>query len=154
ACGIRTLRVEPGVTFEEMRDLFALCLLDPGRDLPPEDDLAAALWEKAMPHVRWDVVDAFAEGDASERKAFYGEADQIESVAERASKNQMNRLEMQAMALSTDDAALNKQKERSPFALDDATRQHLAPHFDLSHEAWAERYVDALVEGYLDSAAH
>ena len=155
ACGVRTLRIEAGVTFEEMRELFALCLLDPGRDLPPEDDLAAALWEKGLAHVRWECVDAFAEGDASEREAFYGEADQIENLAEAAAqKNRMNRLEAQAMALSTDDAALGKQKERSPFALDEATRQHLAPHFDVSHDVWAERFVDALVEGYLDSAAH
>ncbi len=154
ACGIRTLRVEPGVTYEEMRELFALCLLDPGRDLPPEDDLAAALWEKSMTHVKWDCVDAFAEGDAAEREAFYGEADQIENLAEAAAQNQMNRLEVQAMALSTDEAALGKQKERSPFALDDQTRAHLAPHFEVPNEVWAERYVDALVEGYLDSAAH
>jgi serine/threonine protein kinase len=155
ACGIRALRVEPGVSFEELRELFTLCLLDPGRDLPPEDDLAAALWEKALPHVKWECVDAFAEGDATEREAFYGEADQLENLAEQAAKqNQMNRLEAQAMALATDDSALGKQKDRSPFALDDATRQHLTPHFDLSNDAWAERFVDALVEGYLDSAAH
>ena len=154
ACGIRVLRVDAGVTFEEMRELFGLCLLDPGRDLPPEDDLAAALWEKALPHVHWECVDAFAEGDASEREAFYGEADQLESLAEAAATKQMNRLEMQAMALSTDDSALGKDKERSPFALDDATRQHLAPYFDVSNDVWAERFVDALVEGYLDSAAH
>jgi hypothetical protein len=154
ACGIRVLSVEPGVTLDEMRELFALCLLDPGRELPPEDDLAAALWEKAMPHVKWQCVDAFAEGDASEREQFYGESDQLENLAEQASKNQMNRLEVQAMALSTDDAALAKQKDRSPFALDDAAKQHLAPHFDIANEIWADRFVDALVEGYLDSAAH
>ena len=154
ACGIRTLRVEPGVTFDELRELFGLLLLDPGRDLPPEDDLAAALWEKALLHVKWETVDAFAEGDAAEREAFYGEADQIEHEADAASKQQMNRLEVAAMALSTDDAALQKQKERSPFALDEGTKTHLAPHFELSHEVWAERFVDALVEGYLDSAAN
>lgn len=154
ACGVRRLQIESGVTLDEMRELFALWLLDPGRDLPPEDDLAAALWEKAMPHVKWACVDAFAEGDASEREAFYGESDHIESLAERAATLQVSRLEMQAMALSTDEAALGRQKDRSPFALDDATRQHLAPHFELAREVWAERFVDALVEGYLDSAAH
>jgi serine/threonine protein kinase len=154
ACGIRKMSIEPGVTLDELRELFALWLCDPGRDLPPEDDLAAALWEKGLRHIKWECVDAFAEGDAAEREAFYGETDQIESLAERAAKNQMNRLEAHAMALSTDDAALGKQKERSPFALDDATRQHLAPLLTLTHEMWAERYVDALVEGYLDSAAN
>jgi hypothetical protein len=154
ACGIRNLRIDPGVTFEEIRELFALFLLDPGRDLPPEDDLAAALWEKALPHVHWDTVDAFAEGDATEREAFYADADAIEGLADAANKQQMNRLEAQAMALSTDDAALKQQKERSPFALDDQTKAHLAPHFDLGNDVWAERFVDALVEGYLDSAAN
>ena len=84
ACGMRTLGIEPGVTLDELRELFALFLVDPGRDLPPEDDLAAAFWEKALPHVKCEVVDAFAEGDAAEREAFYGEADQIENLAERA----------------------------------------------------------------------
>jgi eukaryotic-like serine/threonine-protein kinase len=154
ACGMRSLRIEAGITLDEMRELFALCLLDPGRDLPPEDDLAAALWEKAVPHVKWECVDAFAEGDAAEREAFWGESDQIENLAQQAARNTMNRLEAQAMALSTDDAALGKQKDRSPFALDDATRAHLQPHFDVSKEVWAERFVDALVEGYLDSATN
>ncbi|MBX3233828.1 MAG: protein kinase [Labilithrix sp.] len=154
ACGIRNLRVEAGITLEELRELFVLLLLDPGRDLPPEDDLAAALWEKSLTHVKWDTVDAFAEGDAAEREAFYGETDQIEHLADAAAKNQMDRLEAQAMVVNTDDAALGKQKERSPFALDDQTKAHLAPHFELTHDVWAERFVDALVEGYLDSAAH
>lgn len=41
-----------------------------------------------------------------------------------------------------------------PFALDDATKAHLAPHFDLGNDVWAERFIDALVEGYLDSPLH
>jgi serine/threonine protein kinase len=154
ACGMRTLGIEPGVSAEELRELFALFLLDPGRDLPPEDDLAAAFWEKALPHVKYEVVDAFAEGDAAEREAFYGEADQIEDLAERAANNQMNRIEAKAMALSTDDAALGKQRDRSPFALDEPMRGALLPQLDIPREVWSERYVDALVEGYLDSAAN
>lgn len=154
ACGMRTLGLDAGISLDELRDLFALFLLDPGRDLPPEDDLAAAFWEKALPHVHYEVVDAFAEGDASEREAFYGEADQIESLAENAAQNQMNRIEAKAMALSTDDAALGKAKERSPFALDDPMRGALLPQFEIPREVWSERYVDALVEGYLDSAAN
>ena len=137
-----------------MRELFSLCLLDPGRDLPPEDDMAAALWERAISHVTWETVDAFAEGDAAEREQFYGEADALEGMADAAAKNQVSRLEVQAMALSTDDAALRASKERSPFALDEATKAHLLPHFEIGKDVWAERFVDALVEGYLDAAAH
>jgi hypothetical protein len=154
ACGMRVLRLAQGVTLDEMRSLLALWLIDPGSELPPEDDLVAALWQKALPHVSWDCVDAFAEGDAAEREAFYGEADQIEDLAQAAAKNQVNRLEAQAMVVSTDDSALRKQREKSPFALDEAARAHVAPQFDVDNEAWAERFVDALVEGYLDSAAN
>jgi serine/threonine protein kinase len=154
ACGMRTFGVAVGVSIDELRDMFALFLVDPGRDLPPEDDLAAAFWEKALPHVTYEVVDAFAEGDAAEREAFWGEADQIEDLAERAAQNQMSRVEARAMALSTDDAALGATKTRSPFALDDAMRGALLPQLDIPREVWSERYVDALVEGYLDSAAN
>lgn len=154
ACGMRNLRFEQGITIEELRETFALFLLDPGRDLPPEDDLAAAFWERSMPHVKYDCVDAFAEGDAAEREAFYGEADDLEKLAELAAQNQMNRIEARAMALSTDDKALGIVKDRSPFALDDAMRNAIHPQFEVTREVWSERYVDALVEGYLDSAAN
>jgi hypothetical protein len=154
ACGMRTLNLEPALSIDELRELFALFLVDPGRDLPPEDDLAAAFWEKALPNVKYEVVDAFAEGDAAEREAFYGEADEIENLAERAAQNQMNRIEAKVMALSTDDAALGMKRERSPFALDEAMRGAVLPHLDIPREVWSERYVDALVEGYLDSAAN
>jgi hypothetical protein len=58
------------------------------------------------------------------------------------------------MALSTDDAALGKTRERSPFALDEPMRGALLPQLEIPREVWSERYVDALVEGYLDSAAN
>jgi serine/threonine protein kinase len=154
ACGMRALRIEPGISLDEMRELLALFLLDPGRDLPPEDDLAAAFWERALPHVAYECADAFAEGDAAEREAFYGEADQIESLAEAAARSNVSRIEAKAMALSTDDAALAKPRGRSPFALDDGMRQNLAPELALSRDAWSERYVDVLVEGYLDAATN
>ena len=154
ACGVRSLKIEAGIPLEELRELLMLLLLDPARDLPPEDDLAAALWERALPHVKYDCVDTFAEGDAAEREAFYADADQLESLAERAAKNNLSRLEAQAMALSTDEAALAKRKERSPFALDDAMRNHLAPLLEIGRDKWSERYVDALVEGYLDAATN
>jgi serine/threonine protein kinase len=154
ACGMRTFGIDSSVSLDELRELFALLLVDPGRDLPPEDDLAAAFWEKALPHVKYEVVDAFAEGDAAEREAFYGEADKIENLAERAANNQMDRIEARAMALSTDDGVLGKSRERSAFALDAPMRAALLPQLEIPREIWSERYVDALVEGYLDSAAN
>ncbi len=59
ACGVRAIRIGRGLTFEELRRLLELLLLDPARDLPPEDDLVSALWERALAHVSCEVVDAF-----------------------------------------------------------------------------------------------
>jgi hypothetical protein len=154
ACGMRAMRMEPGLTLEELKETFTLMLTDPGRELPPEDDLAAAFWERAMAHVRCDVVDAFAEGDASEREAFYSESDQIEVMAQTASTEQMSRLEARAMAVSTDDRALRTGKIHGPMAVEEVVRSVLANQLVLTSDQWSERYVDALIDGYIDAAVN
>lgn len=152
ACGMRTLRIEAGVTLDEFRDLFQLLMLDPGRDLPPEDDLAAALWEKGLAHVKYELVDAFAEGDATEREQFYGEADELEAQAEAAARSHVSNVEARAMNVSTDRNALSQARAVSPFALDDVTKSVVLQHFEMNRELWSDRYVDALMEGLLDAA--
>ncbi|MBL8609454.1 MAG: serine/threonine protein kinase [Myxococcales bacterium] len=154
ACGIRTLRLAAGITYEEYRELLTLFMLDPGRDLPPEDDLASALWERGMPHVSYDTVDAFAEGDATEREAFYAEADAAQAQAEEAAKNHVSRVEARAMAVSTDRRALSAVKAPSPLSLDDVVKNVILSQFEMNRDKWTERYVDALVEGLLDAAAN
>ena len=155
AAGVRTLTVARGLTLDELRALLALLLIDPGRDLPPEDDLVSAFWEKALEHVALEVVDTLAEGDASEREAFFGQADEVEAMAAEAAQR-ANAIEAKAMALSTDRAALDRARPRapSPMGLDDVVRAVLAQRLEVSREKWSERYVDALVEGYLDAAGH
>jgi hypothetical protein len=153
ACGMRSLRVDPGITLDEMRDFLTLLLLDPSRDLPPEDDLAAVFWEKGLKHVHYESVDAFAEGDASEREAFFNESDELEQIAGDAARQHASRIEAKAMAISTDKAALmSGPKAPSVLALDEVVRGVFAQQLDLSRDKWSERYVDALVEGYLDAA--
>ncbi len=154
ACGMRAMRMEPGLTLEELKETFTLMLTDPSRDLPPEDDLAAAFWERAMAHVRCDVVDAFAEGDASEREAFYSESDQIEQMAQTASSEQVSRLEARAMAVSTDAGALRAGKTKGAMAVEDVVRSVLAKQLVLTSDQWSERYVDALIDGYIDAAVN
>ncbi len=151
ACGIRAMRIKAGLTFEELKDLLSLMLKDPGRDLPPEDDLAAALWERGLPHVEYDVVDAFADGDAAEREAFYNESDELERIAGEKAAD-ASRLEAKAMAVSTDRAALGQSKTRSPMAVEEVVRAVFAQQLELPREKWSERYVEALVEGYIDAA--
>jgi serine/threonine protein kinase len=152
SAGIRRLRARPGITLEELRELLALMLLEPGRDLAPEDDLAAAFWEKNLAHVEYDVVDAFAEGGASEREAFYSESDQMERIAGAAARQHVSRLEAKAMAVSTDRNALKEKKKTSPMALDDVVRAVLASQLEQARDRWSERFVDVLVEGLIDAA--
>ncbi len=154
AAGMRSLRLEPGLTLDELREFFTLLLVDPGRDLPPEDDIAAAFWERGMPHVHHESVDAFAEGDAAEREAFYNESDQLEAMAGDAANQHSARVEAKAMAVSTDKNALKAPKGASPLALDDVVRAVFQQQLDLGRDKWSERYIDALVEGYLDSAVN
>ena len=156
ACGIRSLRVGRGLTFDELTRLLDLLLLDPVRDLPPEDDLVSAFWERALEHVTCEAVDALAEGEASEREAFYGQADEVEAVAADAARK-ASALEAKAMAVSTDPAALTGgSREGSlspmPMRLDDVVRAVFAAQLEVASDKWSERYVDALVDGYLDAA--
>src|ERR1700742_3371732 len=76
--------LSPGLTEEELRALCEVFLIDPAVDLAPEDDVAAALWEKRLEHVRYDAINVFAEGDAADREAFWSEADDVEELARRA----------------------------------------------------------------------
>jgi hypothetical protein len=154
ACGMRTIRMNPGLTFDELKTVFTLMLLDPGRDLPPEDDLAAAFWEKGFTNVTYEVVDAFAEGGAAEREAFYLESDELERLAANAETSQIDRIEARAMVVSTDKSALSGAREVSPFALDPATREGYVQQLSLDAASWSERYVDALTDGYIDAAVH
>jgi serine/threonine protein kinase len=153
ACGIRTLKIERGIGMDGLRSLLSLFLLDPVRDLPPEDDLVTAFWERDLAHVSYEVVDVLAEGDATEREAFYGQADEVEVMAAEAARKASS-LEAKAMAVSTDRGALANRRDRSPMGLDDVVRAVFASQLELSRDKWSERYVDALVEGYLDAASH
>ena len=156
ACGMRGLQVAPGLTVDELRELFSLLLLDPVRDLPPEDDLAAAFWERGLPHVTYDVVDAFAEGDATAREAFWDESDRVEGEAAQAAEAHASRTEAKAMAISTDRNALTRDGNvvRALLNLDEGSKQAMHAALSLGRDQWSDRYVDALVEGYLDSAVN
>jgi eukaryotic-like serine/threonine-protein kinase len=154
ACGMRAMRMTPGLTLDELRGTFTLMLTDPGRELPPEDDLAAAFWERRMLHVQYDVVDAFAEGDAAEREAFYSESDAVEQMAVAASTAHINRLEARAMVVSTDRSALTAGKSAGPMAVEEAVKAVFQKQLVMPSSEWSQRYVDAVVDGYVDAAVH
>ncbi len=150
-CGMRALRVVPGITIEELRSLLETMMLDPGRDLPPEDDIVTAFWEKALPHVEYDVADAFAEGDAAAREAFYDESDRLEHAAAQAQQAKVSALEARAMAVATDRDRLSAVGGATAMSLEDAMKAAYATQLDVASEEWSDRYVDAIVEGLVDA---
>ncbi len=59
------------------------------------------------------------------------------------------------MSVATDRTALVQRavtRERSPMGLDDVVRAVFVSQLEVDRDRWTERYVDALVEGYLDAA--
>lgn len=141
ACGVRSLSIELGITAEEIRELLSVLVLDPARDLALEDDLVTVLWERRFPHVSYEASDVFTGGDATERDAFYEEADELAALATKSGLAFVSRLE------ATDDPHAGH-----PLGLDDVVRVMYQTQLELPRDRWRERYVEALIEGYVDSA--
>jgi hypothetical protein len=148
--GVRELALLPGITEEELRELVSVWLLDPSRDLPPEDDLATALWDRELEHVRVACADDWAEGGAAQREAFYAASEGLERLADQAA--QAARAEARAMAISVDRAAAQRDAFAFALGLDATTRRALSSQFALSNERWTERYVDVLIDALYEAA--
>jgi serine/threonine protein kinase len=152
AAGIRRVHLLPGFTEDELRALVAVMMLDPSHDLAPEDDVAAALWERRLDHVRYDAINVFAEGDAADREAFWNEADDVEAIARRSTEEKANRVEAMAMAIATDGGALVAARSAAAaLALDPVAKRALGAQLAISPERWSERYIDVLADAVLDA---
>ncbi|MFO0763167.1 MAG: serine/threonine-protein kinase [Byssovorax sp.] len=152
AAGVRKIQISPGFSEDELRALCEIMLIDPTTDLAPEDDVAAALWEKKLEHIRYDVINVFAEGDAADREAFWAEADDVEEEARRATEEKANLAEAAAMVVETDQAALRAARQAaSALALDPVAKKALGAQLAMSPERWSERFVDVIAEAILNA---
>jgi eukaryotic-like serine/threonine-protein kinase len=152
AAGVRTMKFMHGIDEGQLRSLCEVFLIDPHRDLSPEDDVGSALWERRLPHLRYEVINVFAEGDAAQREAFYEEADDLEVLARQAAEEKANRAEAAAMNVQTDGGALAAAREAaSALALDPMAKRALGAQLVMSPERWSERFVDVLVDALLDA---
>ena len=151
AAGMRLFGLLPGLDLDEFRSLLVLMMTDPGQDLPPEDDMVAALWDLGLAHVVFESTDPFADGDAGQREAFVDEADELESLAAHAFEEKLNLVEAKAMPVTTDRAALEREQGTSvllmPLAIDQSMQRAFAPQFDVVRSQWTERYVDVVLDG-------
>ncbi len=154
AAGIRSFRIQPGVTEQEVRGFCEVLMIDPYRDLTPEDDVATALWERQLLHIRYDAINVFAEGDAADREAFYEEADQLEGMARRATDERANRAEAAAMNVQVD-GQVNEAARASAkvLAIDAVAKKAVAAQLETNPERWSERFVEVLAEAFIDTVA-
>jgi predicted Ser/Thr protein kinase len=152
AAGIRNFRVVAGVTDQELKALCEVFMIDPLRDLTPEDDLGTALWERQLEHIKYEAINVFAEGDAADREAFYEESDQLESVAKRAADERANRAEAAAMNVQVEqqNAEIVKAAGKT-LAIDSMAKKAVAAQLETSPERWSERFVDVLAEALVDT---
>src|SRR5439155_26747917 len=135
----------------ELRALCEVMLIDPATDLNPEDDVAAALWERRLEHVKYDAINVFAEGDAADREAFWEEADNVEEVAKRAAEEKANVREAAAMAVETDAAALRAARQAAAIlALDPVAKKALGAQLAMTPERWSERFIDVIADAILN----
>jgi predicted Ser/Thr protein kinase len=150
AAGIRKLTLSAGFSEDELKALCEVMLIDPATDLAPEDDVASALWEKRLDHVRYEAINVFAEGDAADREAFWAEADDVEELAKKASSEEKaNRAEAAAMVVETDAASLKAARQvASVLALDPVTKKALGNQLVMSPERWSERFIDVISEAF------
>ena len=152
AAGIRNFRIQAGVTDQEIRALCEVFLIDPLRDLTPEDDLGTALWERQLNNIKYEAINVFAEGDAADREAFYEESDQLESVANRASEERVNRAEAAAMNVQVDLQNVEIVRAATKvLGIDPMAKKAVAAQLETSPERWSERFVEVLAEALIDT---
>ncbi len=80
ADGVRLIALAPGLSEEEFGSLLRILMLDRAREMAPEDDFVTLLWEADFPHVSYQAIDTFAEGDQNRRSLFENDVRGVEAI--------------------------------------------------------------------------
>ncbi|MBK8252492.1 MAG: protein kinase [Polyangiaceae bacterium] len=75
--GVRTMGFLPGLRRAELDEFLRLWMLDPTKEISPEDDLVTLLWDASFEHIAFEAIDAFAEGDQKARADFEREVTSV-----------------------------------------------------------------------------
>ena len=98
SCGIRSLHFKPTLPREEFVKFLSIMMLDPRKDLPPEDDLGTAIWEANLEHIQVQMVSTFRLDDAAEQVTFLEDCEEEQARVERfmgeARKMQLERAQI------------------------------------------------------------
>jgi predicted Ser/Thr protein kinase len=154
--GIRRVQLKPGLMESELRDFAAILMRDLSSGLGAEDDSVTALWDRRFEHIAYLAIDSFAEGDPDEQAAFQSECEDLAGIALEHSQIDLDwedgGLEGRAMERNLAGALREAGDAASEIAVDPLTRTTLGAQLVLTADKWRERYVDAFIDGYLDSS--
>lgn len=121
--GLRRIRVEPGVTREELVDLVAI-LVRPPPAVATEDDAPSELWERAFAHVSYVAADDDVPLEA------------MPDVAEIAARARAAATRVEGVA-------------PTPPAIPAEASAALAAQLGVGEDVFGPRFVDALADGYV-----
>lgn len=139
--GVRTLIFSKGLRVDELREFLVIATKEPGTDLPPDDDLRSALWERALTHVTVIAQSKLASGVLAERDRFHAQATLVRERVTGAVSERADALEAGSL-----DAMPG-------LFLDEETREAAARELALGTEEWTLRYLDAASFGYAHAAS-
>ncbi|MBW2453141.1 MAG: protein kinase [Deltaproteobacteria bacterium] len=163
--GVDEVRVQEGVTEDEIRTFLRAVVIDPQLGTE-ENDIGAALWEAGFDHIICKVRDDLTDADAREQIRFFAETAEVEnemseelsevvamiSTTARPELSRQDSAEAAAMAMATEHASLQAAKEAAgALALEAAARTALGTQLALADEEWRERFFDVATEAYVDA---
>lgn len=163
--GVEDIRIQKGVSIEEVRELLQITIIDPQLGLT-EGDIGAAMWEAGFTHITCKVRDDLTDADAREQIRFFTESEEVEAdvredlakvvqmMAQTARPNvrREDQVEAAAMALTTDTEMFQAAKAASDaMRLDYGVAKALAAELALDVEEWRDRFYDLAPEALADA---
>ncbi|MGK3969247.1 protein kinase [Sorangium sp. So ce1667] len=157
ADGVRKIQIKAGVTEAELRDFAAILLRDQSFGIGEDDDAVTALWDRRFEHIAYMAIDQFAEGDVDPEE-FEEQCREIatgaRALAQIESLWDESSLAGRALQRNVEAALAETGAAASALAIDPLTRSTLGAQIALPSEQWSERYMEAFVDGYVDSIRH
>jgi len=147
AAGIEQLQIIPGVAQDEVTELCKALIIEPLAAGHGGEDIATALWEAQLDHIKCKIRDSFTEADARDQERFFGEADDLLDAMGRE-----DLAEVAAMALAAGTQDLDASSTiRAALDMDPAALAALGSQLSPASHEWHERYLDAAAEAYVDA---
>jgi eukaryotic-like serine/threonine-protein kinase len=147
--GVRKVQCFPGTSEVEFRKLIEWLLIDPVKQLPPEDDLVTWMWEQSLEHIQLDVVDGEMNGDAEERENYLQQVVELERIA-KVAINPL-RIPNSSVPARSDQIWGEIRPTSGSLGVDPTISLALAAQLDISDDYWVDMYVEVAFEAFMNA---